>query len=158
PPFATREAPIINGVYDSGHPQVVLLTWSSHRCTGTVISPWIVLTAAHCIDGGFNKPLVPLQVYFGSDPNAEGGTTIRAASAHFHPRYDPYSILNDIGIVVLDQPSPVEPVPVSFGDVTNDAGTSMTIVGFGLQAATSGSPAGQKLMVNVKVDEVTSQV
>jgi MYXO-CTERM domain-containing protein len=157
PPLASHEAPIINGVYDAEHEAVVLLTWLSHRCTGTAISPWIVLTAAHCIDGGFGTPTVPTQVYFGSDP-AQGGKTVAAASAHFHPKYDPYSISNDIGLVVLDQPSPYEPIPLSFADVSGAAGTPMTIVGFGRQSTTAGSPANQKLKVTVDVDLVTSQV
>ncbi len=156
-PPRSLQAPIINGVYDPGHPQVVLLTWPSYRCTGTVISPRIVLTAAHCIFDGYGDALVPSQVFFGNDPSGPG-TTLNATFAEYHPQYDPFVLSADIGIVVLEAPSPVEPLRVSYADLTFAAGTPMTIVGFGKQSPASTAPIGQKLMVTLPVAEVTDDV
>src|SRR5207248_5816393 len=45
-----RSSPIIGGTTDSGHAAVVLLynSQNSSLCSGTIIAPNVVLTAAHC--------------------------------------------------------------------------------------------------------------
>src|SRR5690242_12670454 len=50
-----RTADIINGTDDTGDPSVVLVVAQlggnmGSLCTGSVVSPHVVLTAAHCVD------------------------------------------------------------------------------------------------------------
>ena len=49
-PSGETDAPIIGGVTDTADPAVVLLYANSGSiCTATVISPTVLLTAAHCV-------------------------------------------------------------------------------------------------------------
>jgi trypsin len=91
----------------------------SHRCSGTLISPTILVTAGHCTEGVDNG-----RVYFQQaaapnyDPNAFGGwggdpttgypyengiTFSRADNFGFHG-FEGYPETHDVGVVVLDQP------------------------------------------------------
>lgn len=106
------------GTPDGGaHPYVGLLVFDtngspSHRCTGTLISPTVVLTAGHCTYGTSGA-----RMWFDTDVSADRpangypfgctgvGTCVAAASIHTHPQYDDNAFyLHDVGIVVLSQP------------------------------------------------------
>ena len=48
----TLDTSVINGTVDNGDPAVVMLRASQGGyCTGTLVSPTVVVTAAHCVDG-----------------------------------------------------------------------------------------------------------
>ncbi len=68
-------------------------------CTGTLISPSIVITAAHCVVG---LPANRIRFTLDKTPN-EKGTTLYAQSidAVVHPYYDPSRHKNDLALLVL---------------------------------------------------------
>jgi secreted trypsin-like serine protease len=115
---------IINGQPDGdAHPYVGLLVFDvevdgeafpAWRCTGSLISPTVVLTAGHCTDGAdgarfWNDADVT------SDNNAEypfAGETSTEGVPHTIPEYCFYCtgngvqdfLIRDVGVVVLDEP------------------------------------------------------
>jgi hypothetical protein len=125
----------------NGHPEVGALlapkaysdgTWEA--CSGTLISPTVFLTAAHC-DIGDNH----VAVTFDSSYDPATGTT-HWGTWHADPRYghaqsDPH----DIAVVVFDEPvTGIAPAQLpELGSLDNlKLGTRFTAVGYGAQSVT----------------------
>jgi hypothetical protein len=139
---------ITNGSLDgNGHPNVGALlapeaysdgSWAS--CTGTLISPTVFLTAAHC-DHGVER----VAVTFDSDYDPKRGTTYWG-TWHAHPDYngaqdDP----KDIAVVVFDKPiKGLTPARLpEAGSLSGLSGAQQfTSVGYGAYSVTNG-PGGK---------------
>jgi len=128
----------------NGHPWVGALlaphaysdgTWAT--CSGTLISPTVFLTAAHCDQG-----ITRVNVTFDSNYVSSTGTT-HIGTWHADPRFrkaagDPY----DVAVVVLDQPvAGIAPARLPAADSLSGlkGGTRFTSVGYGAQSVTSGA-------------------
>ena len=97
---------ITNGQPDgNAHPFVGMLAFYDasgtymHRCTGTLMSETVVLTASHCTDGASSA-----RVYFDSevtsdDRNGQGGIE---GTPFTHPNFNPRTLDNDVAVVELD--------------------------------------------------------
>ena len=106
-------------------------TWAS--CTGTLISPTVFLTAAHC-DWGLDRMAVTFDSVYDSTTGTE-----HWGAWHADPRFrgaqgDPY----DLAVVVLDDPVGVSPARLpTAGSLSNLSRTQgFTSVGYGAQAVT----------------------
>ena len=103
-------------------------------CTGVLIAPSVVLTAAHCLLA-FNQP-GGYEVFFGfdtSDPSS--GRFVIGAEVATHPEYDRDTDANDLGLIRLASPmTGVRPVTVFDGDLEaalTESSTLIRAVGFG---------------------------
>ncbi len=136
----------------NGHPHVGLLVFDvggspSHRCSGTLLSSTVMLTAGHCTFGTSGG-----RVWFDADVGAgrpgngypfAGGTGIEFCAIHTHPNYiDPAFFLFDVGVVELCSPVVlgtygVLPPLGLFEGLATQRGLqeqNFTVVGYGLQS------------------------
>lgn len=140
----------------NGDPAVVALIGDSGtaNCTGTLIAPRVVVTAAHCIlNGG------PEWVSFGRNAHpGGGGTRVRVIARRTHPGWrDIYSTpQSDVALLTLEREVSVESVPLFADPLPITAlGKKMRIVGFGRTAT---EPAGLKRFGMAKVSDVASSI
>jgi len=101
----TSAGAITNGEIDGNrHPYVGMLAFYDgagkyvHRCTGTLMSDSVVLTASHCTDGTASA-----RVYFDSEVTADyrNGLGGIVGVPHTHPDFNPNTLDNDVAVVVL---------------------------------------------------------
>jgi secreted trypsin-like serine protease len=152
-PLAPEQASrITNGAVDgAAHPAVILIVMDvggspAFRCTGTLLTPTLVLTAGHC--AGEPGEFSGMRVFTESDvehgnnnyPFA-GPNTIEARAWHSHPLFTEAAFfLHDVGVVELKTGFPL---PASaYGRLPTDnqlealkpsSSTVFTAVGYGLQ-------------------------
>jgi MYXO-CTERM domain-containing protein len=124
--------PIVNGQVDTGHPATVALTVQGYAfCSGTLVTPTVVVTAAHCITPEIGSPSwEQVEVFFGTSV-FEGGTFIALEDGLAHPGFDASLEDPDDDIAVLRLESPAPVAPVAMADLP-PAGTPLTLVGFGI--------------------------
>jgi secreted trypsin-like serine protease len=150
---------VTDGTLDgNGHPEVVLLLMEvdgepAFRCSGTLLSATVLLTAGHCTNNFPDHPYTGMRVFYESDVQAGigstnnypygGGKSVEAVSWAAHPLYPtaPFFV-HDVGIVVLAGPVPgvtsfgTLPSANAFDAFKTRRGlnkVSFTSVGYGLQ-------------------------
>lgn len=149
----SSSASIVGGQATSSYPAVVALTqFGSPFCTGTVVAKRVVVTAAHCLEGG---SIQGWRVAFGPSafsPQAQ----ITVVDAIAHPSFDPNRIRNDIAVVLLAQDAPVTPIALNDGMPSSWVGKSLTFVGYGASNGRTESGAGIKRVVSIPISQVGS--
>jgi secreted trypsin-like serine protease len=137
---------ILGGAIDDGDPAVVAvntldidcLRAGAPACTGTLVGPDIVLTAAHCVG---EYPPEAFAVLFGATADAGPGplgsglegSFFKVIGVRVHPEFDPVSLANDLALLRLEAPCPVPPVPRFAGAIDESlTGSRARVAGFGL--------------------------
>lgn len=148
-------AAITDGTPTSSYPYVGLMTAHAedgdymHRCSGTLISPTVLVTAGHCTFGADHAvvyfdagPIIPDPDFTLATRSCEGiegypcggGIT---GEVHTSPNYDDDAFyLNDLGVVVLDEPvhlADYADLPEAGSLDALRVGAGFTSVGYGLQ-------------------------
>lgn len=100
----------------NGHPYVGLMVADvegvpAWRCSGTLLSPTVYLTAGHCTDGAtaarvwFDDDVTYANIPFPLYPYGGAGSGAVEGTAYTYPGYNPNAFfLADVGVVVLDEP------------------------------------------------------
>lgn len=167
-PLASKVAPtaaaITDGTLDGNrHPGVILIIMDvggepAYRCSGTLISSRLVLTAGHCTgeEGEFSG----MRIFTESDvqngnnnyPYA-GPNTIEAKAWHSHPQFTEAQFsLHDVGVIELSKS--VNLPASAYGKLPSlnqldalrpSSSTSFTSVGYGLQRINPAQVTAEKV-------------
>ena len=164
---------INNGGPDNGeHPYVGLMVADDAdgnplwRCSGTLISAYVFVTAGHCTEA----PAARATIWFAED--VEGGIPGNGypfdgdvdGTTYIHPNYDPGAFfLYDLGIVVLDEPINMSeygslPAAGALDPLLRKRGlqdTTFTAVGYGLQRINPVFVEGFRVRLQATLDLVT---
>jgi V8-like Glu-specific endopeptidase len=160
---------ITDGALDGdAHPYVGLMVAQDAngnplwRCSGTLMSPTLFLTAGHCTEA----PAAHVEIWFDADvesgipANGYPFTGEASGKPYTHPQYDPNAFyLHDLGVVVLEQPvsmSTYGALPalnqldeLKSGKVKKD--TFFTAVGYGLQKAFPDAASWKDVALRVRM-------
>lgn len=123
-----RDQAITNSTPDDGDPFVVALTDGvTIYCTGTLVAPRVVLTAAHCL-----RQHRPASIFFGASLEL-GGEHVAVSHVREEASYDGIAFDGDVGVAILAAPAPVAPVALPAAPLREDQllGRRVRIVGFG---------------------------
>lgn len=130
-----------------GHPYVGLMVAQDAqgkplwRCSGTLISPTLYLTAGHCTE----SPAAHVEIWFDADVqsgipgNGYPSSGDVGGTPYTHPDYDPDAFfVRDAGVVVLDEPVEMDtygalPEEDQLDALKPSRKTTFTAVGYGLQ-------------------------
>ncbi|HWT90078.1 MAG TPA: trypsin-like serine protease [Solirubrobacterales bacterium] len=115
---------------------------SGFACTGTVVAPRVILTAAHCVEDIERGRFTPANQYaVATGTTAPGkaiGTNVfRVVETHVFPGFDPGNLRGDAGILVLDRPTAAPPIALAgAGDAAlYEGGATIQLAGWGLTKA-----------------------
>jgi len=153
-----------------GHPYVGLMVADDAagnplwRCSGTLISPTVFLTAGHCTEA----PAARATVWFETDIQSNqvalgypfGGSTSVDGTTYTHPQFNPAAFyLFDLGVVVLDTPvvmSEYGALPQlnqldALKTKRGQQDVTFTAVGYGLQASFPDAAAWQESALKIRM-------
>lgn len=124
---AQDRAGVTSSSTTSGDPAVVaILEDGAPFCTGTVIAPRAVLTAAHCVRAGHR-----LSIAAGARP--DDAPAVPVGATRVHPAFDKPTLSNDVAVLIARRDLEIEPATrAAAGELALDLqDVPVRLVGYG---------------------------
>lgn len=162
PQLGTETSAIVGGQDTTDQPAVIMSV--AHQpgsmlatiCTGVVISPHVVLTAAHCVSPANVGANAIFNLFEKENLNlASSADLLPVASVDFDPQYDAKNFSNgyDLGVVVSPNVLTPAPLPLNRKGLTKSLiGQAATLIGYGERGADLANTAGIKREVQSQLD------
>jgi hypothetical protein len=154
---------IIGGTTTTGDPGVVLLfaqtpgSQSGSLCSAEVISPHVILTAAHCVSPVEVGANAVFTVFTGSDFNqATKAQLLAVKETHANALWDPNNLVagHDVGVAILTNPTTIKPLPYNKSAMVQAmVGQPVRFVGYGISDGTAKTGAGVKRTVSTVLSD-----
>jgi secreted trypsin-like serine protease len=138
---------IVGGIPSPDFPDCVAVgTASGWCCSGTLVAPNVVVTAAHCVAGGCSQ-----RIFVGEDVAFPGdGQVIGVRDAVAHPGYRPPGGVNDLAVLILSEEAEVRPRGIADATALRAAAT-VRLAGYGNTDALSSGGYGRRRIVDVPI-------
>lgn len=137
---SSTDWPWVAGIVYSG----VSSNYNAQFCGGTVIHPYWVATAAHCVSKKYgDRNLEPrdIKILVGAHDLGSGeGRRIEVKRIVIHPSYDSARYVNDIALIELQEPAGVETLPIYEGS-DDLAGINAVAIGWGSMSSDRNRPS-----------------
>jgi secreted trypsin-like serine protease len=132
-------------------------------CTGTLIAPNLVLTAAHCLDQPRLQWAHVFRVFSGTDLRKEEDRPrpVTGGEAHFDRefRYSQPELGHDIGVLTLREPiTDIKPIPYLRTPMSRDwIGKKVRVVGYGTNSGLLGTGTQVKRSNMIKLNDFSDR-
>jgi V8-like Glu-specific endopeptidase len=159
---ARATSPIVGGVKDTGDPAVVLLVGyqagSYALCTAELVSPHIVVTAAHCVDPAVLGEPTMFAIFVGDDFNNPAQQMapenfVPVTETHFDPAWDANDVGagHDVAVAVLAKPLGIQPIEMNRAPLeVSDIGSPVRLVGYGITSVLGNGEAKRQVTTPIK--------
>jgi secreted trypsin-like serine protease len=153
-------APIVAGVATTTDPSIVevfiISNGSVAKCTATLVTARVLVTAAHCIRG---RTTARYGVFPGNDDgNVTGKDLLATSAATFDPLYGKGGDGHDLGVVVLAAPLSLPLVPLNRVPLESAVGKRARYIGYGLTNGINQTGDGIKRQAMAPIAQVTSEL
>ena len=163
PQVAARTDGILGGAADTSSTDVFLLDLrfdnGASICTAVLVSPQVLLTAAHCVDPAF-RGASTVTVRATNRANIAGlmqSDMIDVTVITRHPMWNPTDPASDFDLagLKLATASSVSPLPLLRALPANPLGQSLRVVGYGRTSVNDAASSGTRRTVTVPITGTT---
>ncbi len=169
-PAGDEQEPLIDGTADPGDPQTILIrtaepkgTQSYSYCSGTVVSPHVVLTAAHCLSPAFVGANAGFEIFLGTnlmDQAQSGDPKLFAATQADYFDQDFSGMVgmgHDVGVLIAKDPINVTPAPLQRVALDQKVvGHALRLIGFGETTASDLNTVGERFQATTTIAALNS--